>query len=82
MTFIEKMKMQAKQDIKTIVLPESEDIRTLEATEIVLKEGFANIILIGNPQKINELAEKNNINLNGFHEISVVNLRFSTGTRA
>ena len=42
MTFIEKMKMQAKQDIKTIVLPESEDIRTLEATEIVLKEGFAN----------------------------------------
>ena len=82
MTFIEKMKMQAKQDIKTIVLPESEDIRTLEATEIVLKEGFANIILIGNPQEINELAEKNNINLNGFHEISVVNLRFSTGTRA
>ena len=64
MTFIEKMKMQAKQDIKTIVLPESEDIRTLEATEIVLKEGFANIILIGNPQEINELAEKNNINLN------------------
>ena len=59
MTFIEKMKMQAKQDIKTIVLPESEDIRTLEATEIVLKEGFANIILIGNPQEINELAEKN-----------------------
>ena len=82
MTFIEKMKMQAKQDIKTIVLPESKDIRTLEATEIVLKEGFANIILIGNPQEINELAEKNNINLNGFHEISVVNLRFSTGTRA
>ena len=65
MTFIEKMKMQAKQDIKTIVLPESEDIRTLEATEIVLKEGFANIILIGNTQEINELAEKNNINLNG-----------------
>ena len=65
MTFIEKMKMQAKQDIKTIVLPESKDIRTLEATEIVLKEGFANIILIGNPQEINELAEKNNINLNG-----------------
>ena len=64
MTFIEKMKMQAKQDIKTIVLPESKDIRTLEATEIVLKEGFANIILIGNPQEINELAEKNNINSN------------------
>ena len=65
MTFIEKIKTQAKQDIKTIVLPESKDIRTLEATEIVLKEGFANIILIGNPQEIKDLAEKNNINLNG-----------------
>ena len=65
MTFIEKIKAQAKQDIKTIVLPESEDIRTLEATEIVLKEGFANIILIGNPQEIKDLAEKNNINLDG-----------------
>ena len=48
MTFIEKIKAQAKQDIKTIVLPESEDIRTLEATEIVLKEGFANRKSTGN----------------------------------
>ena len=65
MAFIEEIKAQAKQDIKTIVLPESEDIRTLEATKIVLNEGFANIILIGNPEEINDLAEKNNINLNG-----------------
>ena len=40
MTFIEKMKMQAKQDIKTIVLPESKDIRTLEATEIVQRKAL------------------------------------------
>ena len=63
MTFIEKMKMQAKQDIKTIVLPESEDLRTLEATEIVLKEGFANIILIGNEEQIKKLAEENNFDI-------------------
>ena len=37
MSFIEKIKEQAKKEIKTIVLPESEDIRTLEATEIVMK---------------------------------------------
>ena len=48
MSFIEEIKNRAKQDIKTIVLPESNDIRTLEATEIVLKEGFAKVILIGN----------------------------------
>ena len=81
MTFIEKMKMQAKQDIKTIVLPESEDIRTLEATEIVLKEGFANIILIGNPQEINELAEKNNINLNGAQIVDQAKELLKTNSR-
>ena len=47
MSFIEEIKKRAKTDIKTIVLPEASDIRTLEATDMILKEGFANIILIG-----------------------------------
>ena len=38
MSFIEEIKRRAKQDIKTIVLPEAEDIRILEATQNVLKE--------------------------------------------
>ncbi len=46
MSFIEEIKKRAKMDIKTIVLPEANDIRTLEATEIILKENFANIILV------------------------------------
>lgn len=65
MDFIEKIKQRAKQDIKTIVLPESDDIRTLEATELVLKEKYANIILIGNEQKVKELAKTNNIDIEG-----------------
>lgn len=32
MSFIEQIKQRAKKDIKTIVLPEAEDIRILEAT--------------------------------------------------
>ncbi len=32
MAFIEKMKKEAKNDIKTIILPEAEDLRVLEAT--------------------------------------------------
>lgn len=58
MSFIEKIKQRAKEDIKTIVLPESEDVRVLEGAQIVLKEEFANIILIGDPVEVNELAEK------------------------
>ncbi len=65
MSFIDNIKKEAEKEIKTIVLPESEDIRVLEATRIVLEEGFANIILIGNPDDINKLAEEHNINLTG-----------------
>ena len=65
MKFIEKMKELAKNDIKIIVLPESEDIRILKATEIVLKEQFANIILLGKEKQIKKLASENNIDING-----------------
>ena len=44
MAFIDEIKKRAKQEIKTIVLPESEDIRTLKATQIALKEKYVNIV--------------------------------------
>lgn len=56
MGFLEKTIERAKQDLKTIILPESEDIRTLEATAKVLSLGIANVVLIGNEAKIKELA--------------------------
>ncbi|MBQ3422483.1 MAG: phosphate acetyltransferase, partial [Romboutsia sp.] len=63
MKFIEQIKQRASIDIKTIVLPEAEDIRTLKATEQVLKENYANIILIGNEDEIKLKAEENNISM-------------------
>ncbi len=63
MTFIEKVKQKAKQNIKTIILPESEDIRVLEAASKVLKEEFANIILIGDENEIKNRAKENNLNI-------------------
>lgn len=65
MTFIDNIKKRAKEDIKTIVLPEAEDIRILEATQQVLKEQYANIILVGNKEKIEKKAKENNINIIG-----------------
>ena len=47
MGFVELLKKRAKESVKTIVLPETEDMRTLEATDKILKEGVAKIILIG-----------------------------------
>lgn len=52
MGFIDVIKEKARADKKTIVLPESEDRRTLEATAQILKEGLANVVLIGNEEQI------------------------------
>lgn len=52
MGFIDIIKEKAKQNVKTIVLPETEDKRTYEAAEAVLREGIANIVLIGSKEEI------------------------------
>lgn len=53
-TFLDRIKQRAKQDKKTIVLPESMDRRTFEAAETILKEDIANIIIIGTDEEIAE----------------------------
>ena len=65
MNFIENIKNRAKQEIKTIVLPEAEDIRTLKATQRALKEKYANIVLVGNEEIIKQKAQENNVNIEG-----------------
>ena len=63
MSFIEEIKQKAKQQIKTIILPEATDIRVLEATQMVLQEGYANIILVGNKQEIQKIVEEHNLHI-------------------
>ena len=52
MGFIDEIKAKAKADKKTIVLPESMDARTFDAAEKILKEGIANLIIIGTKEEI------------------------------
>lgn len=63
MSFIDEIKKRASKEMKTIILPESEDIRVLKATEQVKKEGYAKIILIGDKEEILKKAEENNIDI-------------------
>ena len=63
MSFIETIKEKAKQDIKTIILPEGSDIRILQAASIALKEQYANIIILGNNEEIQKLASTNNVDI-------------------
>lgn len=55
-TFLEKISERAKKLNKTIALPETTDIRTLQAAAKCLERGIANIVLIGDEAKIKELA--------------------------
>ena len=56
MGFIDTLKERAKANVKTIVLPETEDKRTLAATEKILKEGIAKVILVGNEEAVKKSA--------------------------
>jgi phosphate acetyltransferase len=52
MDTIQKIRQTAKNKIKTIVLPEYNDSRVVEAADIIGKEGIANVLLL-TPDKIN-----------------------------
>ncbi len=65
MGFIEVLKKRAKDNIKTIVLPETEDVRTLEAADKILKEGIAKLVLIGNVEKVKADAAAGGFNIEG-----------------
>ena len=75
MSFIEDIKQRAKQDIKTIILPEAEDKRVLEAASKVIKEGFAKVILIGDKEQVENDIKENNIDLTG---VEIIDIKTST----
>lgn len=56
MDFLQNIIGRAKQSKKTIVLPESGDIRTLEAAAEILKQQIANLVLVGDEQEVKKLA--------------------------
>ncbi len=54
--YLDILSERAKKLNKTIALPETEDIRTFQATVKILQRGVANVILVGNEAKIKALA--------------------------
>ena len=58
MELIEKMTLKAKANPQRIVLPEGTESRTLSAADRIIAEKLAEIILIGDPNDILELARE------------------------
>lgn len=65
MSFIDQIKQRARKELKTIVLPEATDIRILEAAQMVKKEEYANVILIGKEEKVKEIANDKKVDIEG-----------------
>lgn len=67
MKFIQDTLAKAKKAKKTIVMPESYDPRILQAAEQIHTDGIAEIVLLGNPLEIADLAKKTGVDLAGIN---------------
>lgn len=65
MSYIDIIKEKARADRKTIVLPETNDRRTLIAAAHILEEGIADIVMVGNEEKIMDGAGWLEVDLTG-----------------
>jgi len=66
---IKEIREKASQKKKTIVLPESHDLRVLQAAEILVKENIAKVITLGNEEIIRKEAENAGVDLTGIRII-------------
>src|SRR5207302_10147484 len=62
---LQKIRDRAPADIQHIILPEGEDIRTIQAASICVRDRMAKISLIGNDEKVRAFAAEAGENLNG-----------------
>ncbi len=62
---LEKIRQKASENLQHIILPEGEDVRTVQAAAICARERIAKITVIGNEEKVRRLANETNSNLNG-----------------
>ena len=58
MSMMEQVWAKARQNLRSIVLPEGEESRTIQAAARVKREGIAEPILLGSPEQIRTNAEK------------------------
>ena len=65
MTLTERIRAKARTELKTIVLPEGNDERTLKAAQILKEEGLVRPVLLGKVSEVRTLAEKAGADLAG-----------------
>lgn len=71
MDLLKQIIERAKADKQRIVLPEGSEERTIKAADQLINEGIAEIILIGNPEEITNMA--NNFGLKNIENAKILN---------
>jgi phosphate acetyltransferase len=71
MDIIKQFKEKAAKINGTVVLPESDDVRTLKAAEQLIREKLAKVILLGEPDKVREVAQETGVSLAGVEIIDI-----------
>ena len=70
MAIIDKIKAKAAANVKTIVLPEGEEDRNVQAAAKVVAAGLAKLIMLGDPEKVKAVAAKYGVCLEGIEIIN------------
>jgi phosphate acetyltransferase len=72
-SFLNQIISRASKHIKTIALPEGNDERTIEAAAVIVKQKFANIIVLGNKAKVTPLLDKYKLDAKAINFIDPAN---------
>lgn len=78
MDFLQDIWTKAKKLNKKIVLPETEDTRTIKAADFILKSRLAQVILVGQEDSIQSSARENNSNIS---QAQIINPLTYSGTK-
>ncbi len=73
MSIIDEIKEKARNEIRTICLPEAEDLRVIKAANMVENEGFAKVVLVGNEERVLSKARDNGIDISNIKIIDPEN---------
>ena len=65
MTVMERIYEKARAAKLTICLPEAEDVRTVTAAEMIVKEGLANVVLINKEEAIEKAVKEAKVDVSG-----------------
>ena len=65
MSFLENVIARAKTGNKHIVLPEGKEPRIVKAASIIVAQGIAKVTILGDPESIKAIAEKEGVDLSG-----------------